>query len=86
MSAPQINVEEWEAAIKEAEADGLDKVPAGWVTLRQFAAAKKLSVAQASKIMRDLVSSKRSEVRKFSILTTRGSYRVPHYRLLKGKK
>lgn len=77
---------EWRAAIAVSGSAAVEKVPAGWVTMRQFATMLEISISQASKVMRDLVTKEDAEVRKFCIESGRGPFKIPHYRLLKGKR
>jgi len=61
--------------------DCADEIPEGWITAREFAHHKKISVSHSQKILRDLSVRGLTESKKFKIDTPRGFYPVPHYRI-----
>ena len=61
--------------------NAVDKVPPGWLTALDLAAKIGKSRDTVSNQLTRAVRDGRAEVRKFRVLTPRGAYPVPHYRL-----
>lgn len=72
----------WLQATKKLDAISADKVPAGWITLAEYADEIGLGRTQAGRKMTQLVDHGVAEVKAFKILTKRrGVYPTAHYRL-----
>jgi hypothetical protein len=65
---------------RELAADRADDVPAGWMTVDQWAKDAGLSRPQTAKILSDSASSQLIECREFRITTGHGVRSVKHYK------
>jgi hypothetical protein len=72
----------WCAALAESSV-AAEQVPPGWFTVTQLCEKTGRASATISKRMTDFVRQGKAESRRFRIMTGRGVYPVPHYRLLK---
>ena len=68
----------WCAALVPNE---VDKVPDGWFSAADLADRLKKSRDTISGQISTAVREGRAEMQKFRVMTTRGAYPVPHYRL-----
>lgn len=81
MSAPDINYEEWKAALQDARQRKTDIIAEGWITRVQYEQATGLGQSQARNDLSELVTTGAAERRNFKILRN-GSFRsIAHYRL-----
>jgi hypothetical protein len=71
----------WCAALAEP-CIAAEAVPAGWFTVADLADQTQRRPVTVSGRMRDFVRQGKAEMRRFRIMTGRGVYPVPHYRLL----
>jgi predicted transcriptional regulator len=79
---PDPSLAAWCAALAESSV-AAEAVPAGWFTVADLADEMKRDRSTISQRMRDMVKRGKAESRRFRIMTGRGVYPVPHYRLLK---
>jgi predicted transcriptional regulator len=70
----------WCAALAEPTI-ATEQVPAGWFTVADLADEMKRDRSTVSQRMRDMVKRGKAEMRRFRIMTGRGVYPVPHYKL-----
>jgi hypothetical protein len=75
----------WCAALAEPTIP-TEQVPAGWFTVAQLADETRHARATIGARMRDMVRRGKAETRRFRVMTGRGVYPVPHYRLLKANE
>jgi len=59
----------------------VDEVPDGWLTAIDLAAKLSKSRDTVSNQLTCAVKAGRAEIKKFRVMTNRGAYPVPHYRL-----
>jgi hypothetical protein len=78
LSTPDADLAAWCAALVP---DTVDKVPVGWMTVNSLSEKLGKSRNTVSAQISAAVREGRAEVQKFRILTARGAYPVPHYRL-----
>jgi predicted transcriptional regulator len=81
-TAKDPDLAKWCAALAEPSV-AAETVPPGWYTVGDLATEMKLDRSTVSQRMRVMARKGQVEVRRFRILTGRGVYPVPHYRLLK---
>jgi hypothetical protein len=70
----------WCAALAEPTI-AAEAVPAGWFTVAELADEIKRDRSTVSQRMGDMVKRGKAEMKRFRIVTGRGVYPVPHYRL-----
>jgi hypothetical protein len=70
----------WCAALAEPTI-ATEQVPAGWFTVADLAEQTQRRPVTVSGRMRDFVRQGKAEMRRFRIMTGRGVYPVPHYKL-----
>jgi DNA-binding MarR family transcriptional regulator len=70
----------WCAALAEP-CIAAEAVPAGWFTVADLADEMKRDRSTVSQRMRDMVKRDKAEMSRFRIVTGRGVYPVPHYKL-----
>jgi hypothetical protein len=70
----------WCAALAEPSI-AAEQVPAGWFTIGQLADETGREYSTIGGRMRDMVRRGKAETRRFRVMTRRGVYPVPHYRL-----
>lgn len=80
VTAEQLVASAWAAALLP---NNEDEVPLGWFTSHQIGEALGKSSDTASGQLSRAVREGRAEVRRFRVMTSRGIYPVPHYRLTK---
>jgi hypothetical protein len=71
----------WCAALAEPSI-AVEPVPSGWFTVADLADQTQRRPVTVSGRMRDFVRQGKAEMRRFRIMTGRGVYPVPHYRLI----
>jgi hypothetical protein len=71
----------WCAALAESSV-AVEQVPPGWFTVTQLCEKTGRANATISKRMTDFVRQSKAESRRFRVMTGRGVYPVPHYRLI----
>jgi hypothetical protein len=69
------------AALAES-AIATEKVPPGWFTIAQLSEEYRRERSTVTNRMKDLIARGKAESRRFRIMTGRGVYPVPHYRLI----
>jgi predicted transcriptional regulator len=79
---PDPDLAAWCAALAEPSV-AAEPVPAGWFTVADLAAEMRLDISTISQRLRRRITAGQAESQRFRILTGRGVYPVPHYRLLK---
>jgi hypothetical protein len=79
---PDPDLAKWCAALAEPSVPA-EPVPAGWFTVAHLAAEMRLDISTVSERLRRRITAGQAESKRFRILTGRGVYPVPHYRLLK---
>lgn len=75
---PDADLAAWCAALIPNE---IDEVPHGWLTAVDLAGKMGKSRDTVGNQLTRAVREGRAEVRKFRVMTPRGSYPVPHYKL-----
>ena len=80
LTTPDADLAKWCAALVP---DNVDEVPSGWLCATDLAAKLNKSRHTVANQLATAVREGRAEMQKFRILTARGAYPVPHYRLLK---
>jgi hypothetical protein len=70
----------WCAALAQPSI-AAEAVPAGWFTVADLAAEMRLDISTVSQRLRRRITAGQAESRRFRILTGRGVYPVPHYKL-----
>jgi len=70
----------WCAALAEPSI-AAEAVPEGWFTAAHLAAEMRLDISTVSQRIRRKIEAGQAESRRFRIVTGRGVYPVPHYRL-----
>jgi hypothetical protein len=70
----------WCAALQEPSIE-VAPVPQGWMTAEQIGNATKRERSTVSNRIKKLAAQGKAEMRRFHIMTARGVYPVPHYRL-----
>ena len=75
---PDADLAAWCAALVP---DNVDKVPAGWMTCAELADKLGKTKDTVSGQLSVAVRAGRAEMKRFRILTNRGAYPVPHYKL-----
>ena len=78
LSTPDADLAAWCSALVPNE---IDEVPPGWITAHDLAAKLGKSRDTVGNQLTCAVKAGRAEVKKFRIMTGRGSYPTPHYRL-----
>ncbi len=79
----RIGFDEWKVALAKAEADTVDEVPKGWITMEQFAVIIGRSAPRAFVRMQRLLKAGAAEPQKFRIACPAGPRLIAHYRLKK---
>lgn len=70
----------WCKALEEHSVS-TEEVPAGWMTAEQIGKATNRERSTVSNRTKKLIAEGKAEMRRFRILTNRGVYPVPHYKL-----
>lgn len=70
----------WCEALEESSI-ATEEVPQGWLTAQQIGAAMNRERSTVTKLVKRLKDNGKAEIRRFRILTNRGVYPVPHYKL-----
>ena len=78
ITKPDADLAKWCAALVP---DNVDEVPAGWLCVTDLAAKLNKSRHTVAAQLAAAVREGRAEMQKFRVLTGRGAYPVPHYRL-----
>ena len=78
VTAEDLVASAWAAALVPAD---VDKVPPGWLTCAELADKLGKTKDTVSGQLSVAVKAGRAEVQKFRVMTNRGAYPVPHYRL-----
>lgn len=78
LTAEQIEAAAWAAVLTPAN---VDEVPSGWLCATDLAAKLNKSRHTVANQFAAAVREGRAEMTKFRVLTARGAYPVPHYRL-----
>lgn len=78
-------MDEWQKAVEEAKNTHAQVVPKDWITTRNFAGRIGKSTPHASRLMRELVRSRKAESKKFVIRVGDRMMPVSHFRLVKKK-
>jgi predicted transcriptional regulator len=73
------------AALAES-AIATEKVPSGWFTIAQLSEEYRRERSTVTNRMKDLIARGKAEMCRFRVMTGRGVYPVPHYRLLKANE
>lgn len=74
------DIAKWCAVLSESAAP-VDEVPEGWLTVWQICAITNKSRTNTTQRVADMVKQGKAERKMFRILTGRGVYPVPHYKL-----
>ena len=77
-SAEDLVAAAWAAALVPAN---VDKIPAGWLTCAELADKLGKTKDTVSGQLSVAVKAGRAEMQKFRVMTNRGVYPVPHYKL-----
>jgi len=85
MEVANMSANEWASAITEALSNKADKVPDGWKTASELEDVFQRSRRVVATKIAHLKKQGLVESRKFTILTNRGLYPEPHYKLIKKK-
>lgn len=75
---PDPDLAKWCAALVPNE---VDDVPAGWLSATELSDRLGKSRSVVAEQLSAAVRAGRAEVKKFRVMTPRGAYPVPHYRL-----
>lgn len=78
VTAESLVASAWAAALVPQEAD---KVPADWLTCAELADKLGKTKDTVSGQLSVAVKAGRAEMQKFRVMTNRGVYPIPHYRL-----
>jgi predicted transcriptional regulator len=85
MEVANMSANEWASAITEALSNKADKVPDGWKTASELEDVFQRSRRVVATKIAHLKKQGLVESRKFTILTNRGLYPEPHYKLINKK-
>jgi hypothetical protein len=75
---PDTDLAAWCAALLPAN---VDKIPAGWLTCAELADKLGKTKDTVSGQLSVAVRAGRAEMQKYRVMTNRGVYPIPHYRL-----
>jgi hypothetical protein len=78
VTAEDLVASAWAAALLPAN---VDKIPAGWLTCAELADKLGKTKDTVSGQLSVAVKAGRAEMQKFRVMTNRGVYPIPHYRL-----
>lgn len=78
-----MSANEWASILVDANQSRQDKVPAGWKTRLALEKEWNLSQSYTSTMIFTLIEKGKLEKRNFRIMTPRGLYPTPHYKIIK---
>jgi len=78
---PDDSLTAWCAALAESHI-AVETIPPGWFTIAHLAEEYGRERSTVTNRIKDLIAQGKAESRRFRIMTGRGVYPVPHYRLI----
>jgi len=77
---PEKELAKWCKALEEPSIS-TEEVPAGWMTAEELGKATNRERSTITHRTKRLIAQGQAEMRRFRIMTNRGVYPVPHYKL-----
>lgn len=78
-----ISFDEWRAALEEANALKVVPIPAGWLSMTDYALQQAVSRSGATSQIKKLLAAGKVESDKFPVIQDGVARSIPHYRLKK---